>query len=197
MKKIASLSLLAALVGSPAAAIQPSETATPSSLYDPAARIAAQREAMQALAILDGLWRGPAQTAEADGEFVQTERVGPLLDGTIRLVEGRGYDAGGETVFNALGIITYDPVRRVYSMRSYAMGYASDYPLTVRPDGFSWSHPAGPGATIRYTATVRDGEWHEIGERIVGEAAPEPMLEMRLRRIGASEWPGAEAVPRR
>ena len=38
----------------------------------------------------------------------------------------------------------------------YAMGYAGDYPLTVRPDGFSWSHPAGPGATTRYTATIRD-----------------------------------------
>jgi hypothetical protein len=198
MKKIASLSLLAAFAAaSPASAIQPSQSAAPSSLHDPAARLAAQREAMQALAFLDGVWRGPAQTAEADGELVQTERVGTLLDGTVRLVEGRGYDASGETVFNALGIITYDPARRVYSMRSYAMGYAGDYPLTIRPDGFGWSRPAGPGATMRYTATVRDGEWHEIGERITDDAAPVRVLEMRLRRIGASEWPATEPVPLR
>jgi hypothetical protein len=79
-------------------------------------------------------------------------------------------------------------------MRSYAMGHAGDYRLIVRPDGFGWSHPAGPGATMRYTATVRDGEWHEIGERVTDGAPPSRVFEMRLRRIGASEWPEAGAV---
>ena len=97
-------------------------------------------------------------------------------------------------MFNAFAIITYDPARRSYSMRSHAMGYAGDYPLTVRPDGFSWSHPAGPNATVRYTATIRDGEWHEVGERIAGSAPPVKTLEMRLRRIGPTEWPQAGAV---
>lgn len=49
----------------------------------------------------------------------------------------------------------WDPAERLAAQ--------SDYPLTVGRDGFSWSHPAGPGASIRYTATVKDGEWHEIG----------------------------------
>jgi hypothetical protein len=53
----------------------------------------------------------------------------------------------------------------------------------------------GPGASARYTATVRDGEWHETGDRIVGNAAPARMLEMRLRRIGDGGWPTEGAVP--
>lgn len=163
-------------------------------LWDPAIRLAAQREAMKALAFLDGTWRGGAQDDGGGGSFVQTERVGTLLEGSVRLVEGRGYDGAGKTMFNALGIISYDPVKRAYMMRSYAMGYAGDYPLTVRPDGFAWSHPAGPGASMRYTATVKDGVWREIGERVPDGAAPVKMFEMRLQRIGASDWPAGDAV---
>ena len=165
--------------------------------WDPATRIAAQREAMRALAFMDGEWRGTAEADAGARSLTQTERVGPLLDGALRVVEGRGYDAAGRTVFNAFGVISYDPVRRSYSMRSYAMGYAGDFPLEVRPDGFSWTQPMGPGTSVRYTATVRDGEWHEVGERVADGGAPTRMFEMRLRRIGDSAWPGAGAVPAR
>jgi len=157
--------------------------------------MAAQREAMKALAFLDGAWRG---SAVAEGiELTQTERVGDLLEGTVKLVEGRAYDAAGRTLFNALGVISYDPVKRSYAMRAHARGFVGDYPLDVRPDGFSWSQPMGPGASIRYTATVKDGEWHEVGERVAGSAAPAKMFEMRVRRLGASTWPAERAVPPR
>lgn len=187
--------LMAALIGS-AASAQPASAPDPSAgPWDPAARMAAQREAMKALAFLDGEWRGTARAEESPGEMRHTERVGTLLDGTIRLVEGRAYDSAGKTQFNAFAIISYDPVKRAYSMRSHAMGYAGDHPLTVRPDGFSWSHPAGPGgAVVRYTATVRNGEWHEVGERVAGDAAPVKTVELRVRRIGAGGWPEQGAV---
>lgn len=191
--KTKTIRLAAALLGAAAAlpaAAQPGP-------WDPAERAAAQREAMKALSFLDGAWRGDASASPAPGKLVQTERVGSLLGGTVRLVEGRGYDGAGKTVFNALGIISYDPVARGYSMRSYAMGYAGDYPLTVRADGFSWSHPMGPGASMRYAATVKDGEWHEVGERVAEGAQPVKTLEMRLRRVGPSAWPAGEAVPPR
>ena len=68
-------------------------------------------------------------------------------------------------MFNALGIISYDPVRRVYAMR--------------------------------YTATVRGDEWHEIGEGVVGSGAPVRTFEMRLRRVGSTDWPQAAPVPPR
>lgn len=186
--------LVAVLIGS-AAFAQPGSAPGPSAgLWDPAARMAAQREAMKSLAFLDGEWRGTAMAEESPGEMRHTERVGTLLDGTIRLVEGRAYDSAGKTQFNAFAIISYDPVKRTYSMRSYAMGYAGDYPLTVRPDGFSWSHPAGPGATIRYTATVKEGQWHEVGERVAGNSPPVKTVELHVRRTGAGGWPEKGAV---
>lgn len=201
MTKTAPLSLMLSLLAATAAPAQTGPQPTPEQAaagpWDPATRIADQRRAMTALSFMDGTWRGDAQSAQRSGGFVQTERVGLMLDGTVRVVEGRGHDAAGGTVFNALGIISYDPVRRAYSMRSYAMGFVGDYPIIVRPDGFSWSHPAEPGVTMRYNATIRDGEWHEVGERVAEGAPPVRAFEMRLRRIGPSDWPQAGAVPPR
>ena len=196
MRKSA-LCLLLALAATPAAG-QPTEApqrAAPAGPWDPAARLASQREAMQALAFLDGAWRGEAQAAQAPGPIDHTERVGTLLDGTVRLVEGRGYDNDGRTVFNAFAVISYDPATRAYSIRTHAMGFVGDHPLTVRPDGFSWSHPMGPGVTMRYNATVANGEWHEVGERVVEGQPPVRTVELRVRRIGDSDWPQAGAVP--
>ena len=187
------LSLLC-LFGAGALLAQSPEAAGP---WDPATRLAAQREAMRALAFMDGQWRGQAEIEGGRRSVLHTERAGPLLGGAVRMVEGHSYDEAGQTAFNALGIISYDPVRRNYSMHSYAMGYAGDFPLEVRPDGYSWTQPQGRGASINYSATVRDGEWREVGERVAEGAPPARIFEMRLRRIGDSAWPGDGAVPRR
>jgi hypothetical protein len=58
----------------------------------PAVLIAAQRDAMRPLAVMDGVWRGNAWTVLRSGEkhtITQTERIGPFLDGSIKVVEGR------------------------------------------------------------------------------------------------------------
>lgn len=183
--------LLAAPPAIPALAQSPPPTAA-AGPWAPDARAAAQREAMKALAFMDGEWRGPARFGEHP--MTQTERVGPLLDGAVKLVEGRGYDAAGKTVFNVFAVISYDPVKRTYSMRSYAEGYAGDFPLTVRKDGWSWSQPMGPGATLNYTASFTPDGWREVGERVAGDAQPVRMFEMTLKRVGNGAWPGAGAV---
>lgn len=163
---------------------------------DPTALMAAQREAMAKLAFMDGVWRGPASTILPSGrkhDITQTERIGPLLGGTVKVIEGRGYEPDGKTTFNALGIVSYDAARRAYTMRSYAMGQAGDFPVTLTPDGFSWTIPAGP-MTIRYNAVVKDGTWNEVGDRIEPGKEPVRFFEMRLKRVGDSDWPGANAV---
>ena len=79
---------------------------------DPAALIAAQREAMASLAFMDGLWRGTASTLLPSGEkhaVTQTERIGPFLDGSVKVIEGRGYDSDGKVTFNAFGTVSYNP----------------------------------------------------------------------------------------
>ena len=163
---------------------------------DPAALLAAQREAMAAFAFMDGVWRGPATTVRPSGErhaITQTERIGSLLGGTVKVIEGRGYEPDGKTTFNALGIISYNVATKTYSMRSYAMGYSGDFVVQRTSDGFTWDIPAGP-VTIRYNAIVKDGTWTEVGDRIVPGKDPVRFFEMQLRRVGDSDWPGAGAI---
>ena len=166
---------------------------------DPVALQAAQREAMAAFARMDGIWRGPAWSITPGGrhEVVQTERIGTFLGGTVRVIEGRGYNEDGSVGFNALGVISFDPTTRAYTISSWAQGQSGVFPIRPTEDGYVWEIPAGPGATIRYTATIRDGALREIGERIAGAAPPMQIFEMNLRRIGDSAWPAGDPVPMR
>lgn len=163
---------------------------------DTVALIATQTEALKAFAMLDGVWRGPATVIQPDGSrlaFTQTERIGPLLGGSIRVIEGRGYDDAGAVRFNAFGIVSFDPATRSYSLHSHAQGHVGDFAFVPTGDGYRWEIPLGP-ATIRYIATVKDGELYEVGERIVAGRAPLRIFEMRLKRIGDVDWPAAGAV---
>lgn len=167
---------------------------------DTAALVAAQREAMKPLAAMNGVWRGPATFVTPNGAastITQTERIGPFLDGTLKVIEGRGYDAGGNVVFNALGIVSYDPATRAYTLRSYKGGLRGDFPLKPTDEGYVWEVPAGPGAIVRYTATIRGDRLHEVGHRIVAGAAPARVFEMTLTRVGDTAWPAGDAVPPR
>ena len=152
----------------------------------------AQREAMKALAAMNGAWRGEATTLLPGGErrtITQTERIGPFLGGSVKVIEGRGYDANGQVIFNSFGIVSFDPATKAYSLRSYALGRKGDFPLQPTADGYTWEVPAGPGAIVRYTATIKDNRLHEVGDRIVGGAEPVRVFEMRLERIGDTDWP--------
>ncbi|TRZ56604.1 MAG: DUF1579 domain-containing protein [Rhodocyclaceae bacterium] len=163
---------------------------------DPAKVIAAQQESMLKLAFMDGVWRGSAWTILPSGEkhaITQTERIGPFLDGSVKVIEGRGYDAAGKVTFNAFGTVSYNPATRAYTMHSYAQGNVGDFVLTPAADGFVWEIPAGP-MTIRYTATIKDGAWQEVGDRILPGKEPIRFFEMNLKRIGDTTWPAAGAV---
>ena len=155
-----------------------------------------QREAMARLAFMDGEWRGTAVINGPGGRvtLTQTERVGPHLGGSIRVVEGRGYAADGATQFNAFAIIARDERTQAYTFHAYAQGYQGDYPFEATEDGFRWQTPAGPGASIQYVATIKDGRWHEVGHFVREGQTPLPYIEMDLRRVGDSDWPGAGAV---
>lgn len=163
---------------------------------DPAKLIAAQREAMQRLAIMDGVWRGPAWTILPSGEkhtITQTERIGPFLEGSVKVIEGRGYDANGKVTFNAFGTISYNTATRVYTLHSYAQGQVGDFVLTPTADGYVWEIPAGP-MTIRYTAVIKDGALREVGDRIMPGKEPVRFFEMTLKRVGDTNWPAAGAI---
>lgn len=189
MKMLARFAALALIAAVPATAQMP-ETGR---------RLEQQREAMAAFARMDGVWRGPAWAITPEGrhEIVQTERAGTFLNGTIRLVEGRGYNADGTTGFNAFAVISFEPSTGAYTLSSWAQGYNGDFTVRPTPTGYVWEIPAGPGAVIRYTATIEGDSFREVGERIAGNAPPMQIFEMNLRRVSDSDWPGAGAVPMR
>lgn len=166
-------------------------------MSDPAPLIAAQKAALEKFARMDGVWRGPAWTLLASGDkhqITQTERIGPFLDGAVKVIEGRGYEADGRVSFNAFGVIAYNTETKTFRLRSHAQGRYGDYAIVPTEDGYTWEIPAGP-MIIRYTATIKDGVLKEVGDRIVPGKDPVRFFEMTLTRLGNSDWPAAGAVP--
>lgn len=164
---------------------------------NPEALLAEQRTAMAALAFMDGLWRGPAWTVLPTGEkhsITQTERIGPMLGGAIKVMEGRGYGADGQVTFNAFGTVSYSPSSKAFTLHSYAQGMVGDFVLTPAADGYVWEIPAGP-TIIRYTAVIKDGAWKEVGDRLQPGKEPVRFFEMTLKRVGGTDWPAAGTVP--
>lgn len=180
---ILSLILMAAPVAASAQAQYPEGTET-------------QRAAMQALSWLDGEWRGTA-TAKTGRETTvtmpHTERIGTAVGGSVRLIEGRSYNADGTTAFNALAVLSWDDAAGRYMMRSYANGQAIDVPLEGDANGFRWVVPSR-GGEIRYETRLVDGEWIETGDYVMPGREPMRVIELRLRRIGDTGWPSADPV---
>jgi hypothetical protein len=141
-------------------------------------------------------WRGPGWTILPSGEkhtFTQTERIGPFLDGSVKVIEGRGYDPDGKVTFNAFGTISFNPATKVYTLHSHAMGNVGDFVLALTFDGYTWDIPAGP-MTIHYTTVIKNGAWSEVGDRIVSGKEPVRFFEMNLKRVGDTDWPAAGAI---
>ena len=84
---------------------------------------------------------------------MQTERIGPFLGGSVKVIEGRGYADDGAVRFNAFGIVSFDPATRAYTMHSHAQGHVGDFAFVPTADGYRWEIPL-PTGRIRYVATV-------------------------------------------
>jgi hypothetical protein len=179
-KMVASLLLSLAVAGTASAQATPDRAA-----------------AMAKLSFMRGVWAGPAKGVDRAGpyEVWQTERMGPMLDGDVIVVEGRGYKADGSTGFNAFGVVSWDARTGKYELRSYAQGYAGTFELTPTADGYVWEVPAGPGAVIRYTAVIKDGTWHEWGERVAANQPAAKIFDMTLKRVADTDWPLGQPVP--
>ena len=162
---------------------------------DPAA-LAAQRGAMAELDWMNGEWVGTAEIMVRMSQtrtLRHTERIGPMLGGTIKVIEGHSYEADGSTGFNAFAILSWDDAQDRYVMRSYAQGHAGDFPLEITPTGWRWSTPAR-GGEIRYTTVHTDGGWTETGDFVAPGREPMRVISLTLTRRGDSDWPAAGAV---
>jgi len=166
----------------------------------PAAMVAAQQQAMQRMAALDGVWRGEAWMVDNPGEarrvMTQTLRVGPFLDGAVKLMETRGYLADGTLGFHAFNTLGFDAEKNTYVMDARAAGRAGLFSFRPTPDGYVWEIGGG-GRGLRYTGVVKGGVWTEVGESLSPDRAPITVSSMTLRRVGDTDWPEAGAIPPR
>jgi len=143
------------------------------------------------MAFMFGEWVGDASGQSREGHFkvTQTERVGPLLNGDIVAIEGRGYADTGETLFNAFAVVSSTGVDGAWEMRSYANGRAGTFPFELTDTGYIWSLPAGPNARMVYTSTFDGDIWQQIGEYTPDTGPKRQTFEMTLTRISDTDWP--------
>lgn len=146
-------------------------------------------EAMRKVSFLAGRWEGSGWFQMGPGpkeEFTQSEVVEPKLDGAILLVEGIGTSKANpqKQLHHALAVIAYDPVAMEYRFSTFVAGRP---PLStqanVGENTFIWAFQPQPNTNIRYTITVNDGTWHEIGEYSADAKSWRQFFEMRLKKL--------------
>ena len=173
------------------AGLSAAATALSGALAQHQAPAPAVKEAMAKVAWLTGEWEGEGWRAAPDGEvhrFNVRETVEPKLGGLILLVEGRGWSEPAEGVridgHHAIGVFSYDAQARRYHFDAFVQeGYQTRSTPDVGDNHYSWSHPAGPGAEMRYTVQLtEDGAWLETGDYCREEECRQT-FEMRLTRV--------------
>ena len=143
-------------------------------------------ETLEPFAFMIGQWAGPAWALTPSGErqsLHQTERVRPMLDGTILLIEGTGREEGpdGAIVFQALGILSYDAAADQHYLDAFRDGQHVRAEVTPVDGGFDWGMDAG-GRAITYAMRLVDGRWQETGHILLGDRSMQ-FVELNLDRI--------------
>jgi hypothetical protein len=144
---------------------------------------------LEPVAFLEGVWEGGGWYLAPDGKrhrFHQRERVELRFEGLVMVVEGEGRldDADGETIHQALAVLSYDPESRTYQWSAHrGDGKALLTTAEVRDGAFVWGFEAPWGRTRFTIRETSEGEWHEVGEltRDGGETWMK-ILEMTLQR---------------
>ena len=185
------VTLAAALIGGPLLA----QSAAPP--QTPAQMVSSQQVAIGKLAALDGVWRGTGwimdQPGDAPRQLTQTLRAGAFLDGTLRLLEIRGYQADGSIGFHAFNTISFDTQKGSYVMTARAGGRSGNFTFQATANGYTWN--IGDGASgLKYTATIKDGVWTETGEALAAGRTPIKLSEWTMRRVGSTDWPEGGAL---
>jgi len=96
------------------------------------------------LKVFDGIWVGTAEAVAPDGtthRFEQMERIGPMLAGEIRVMEGKARDPKGKTLHNAFTVfsVTKDGIE----MRSWTPGRAGSRIIELTKEGYNWRTSIG------------------------------------------------------
>lgn len=122
-----------------------------------------------------GEWRGTVTTMGRDGQWhegVAVERARWNLAGTAIIVEGYGYTEDPATRertvrHDAIGVIEHDAdadAPRFYARRAGAPFESHTLKADPATGVMTWSPKTPPGVTVRFTLTITEKRWYEIGE---------------------------------
>ena len=123
--------------------------------------------AIDRLAVLEGNWQGSGWIQQPQGtraEFRQTETVARKLNGTVLLIEGKGYE-NDSLAFNAMAMASYDPQTEKYRFNSFLSDgkYTAAEGWFDEAGVFHWQFGVPNGGTVRYSITMTEDTWFEKG----------------------------------
>lgn len=143
-------------------------------------------DAMNALPRLEGRWEGAGWMRMGPGEpvrFVGEERVESRLDGRLLVVEGihRTPD-GSKIVHHAFGVFSWDEKAKGYRFNTYVANRGGgDHVARLEGGALVWDL-AGEGPKRRFTITVENDQWKEVGH-LQRDDEWLQFFEMTLKRV--------------
>lgn len=153
---------------------------------DPSAQIARSRAALAPIAKLVGRWEGEARVMQGPGEPIRVLQSEDIVYGasqTMIFIRGTGRDPSTRAInFEAAASIWFDAEAGRLRMRTHRDGQTIEPELEVRPDTILWAFNV-PGGKVRYTITLTDSAWHEVGTFARNGGTPFQIIDMRLRRV--------------
>lgn len=148
--------------------------------------IDAKKAEMKKIEKLAGQWKGSGwiqRGAERD-TFTGTETVQKKLDGLALLVEGSFSNPEGKAIHQTLAVLSSNDKMNGYVFATYlANGITGIQDFQVLGDHFQWGFAIPGVGTVRYTITVTDAAWSEIGEFSRDGKSWIRNFEMKLDRV--------------
>lgn len=164
--------------------------AAPLSAQMEAPDLAERTAAMKKIAVMTGDWTGSGwiQFGPRKSEFSSRESIQTKAGGMALVTEGlhtmKLSDGTERVIHDAFGMITPDPAAGDYRfVTQLATGRGGDYRMKIVGDGqFEWSITGNPQGTMRYTITIKDGAWNEVGEISSDGKEWKKFFEMNLKQ---------------
>ena len=143
--------------------------------------------AMKVLPPLEGRWEGAGWIRMGPGDpvrFIGEERVESRLDGRLLVVEGlhRTPDRS-KVVHHAFGVFSWDESAKRYRFDTYVANRGGgDHHARMEGSALVWEFGAGNGPKRRFTITVENDQWKEVGHVQRGDDWVQ-FFEMTLNRM--------------
>jgi len=138
-----------------------------------------------------GKWEGVGWAYTSDGVKEHSkikEDIRHDLDSTIIVIKGKGMsEKDGQKVktHHALGVLSYDSFRQKITLNSWIhKGMSTVAHVDYKAEGsFVWWFEVEGTMTMRYTVSVENNHWKEIGEMSTDNVNWRQFFEMNLMKV--------------